>query len=261
VEIATYNTGPREVIGIGIPSFGMAHLYFAARLINLRMPMHRIIRWFFVIGKEVGSARNEIAARALAVGENDPSVRCTKLLFLDDDLMFHPDLLLKLLDHQRPIVSGLYYTKTSVPIPLVMHGDYGGTATSWRPGDLVECVGHGMGLCLMDTELLRRVRDELSIGVDAHGHPNWFQTVKDQSLFRSDGTPAIYNSTEDFDFLKKVRSLGYQPVVDTSAQAFAWHLDTKSMSAYPLKQYDEFVRTGKVTWQTDSGPVVWEDAA
>lgn len=263
IAITTHASGPREVIAVGIPSFGMVHLYFTARLYNLRMPMNRVVRQFYVVGKEVGEARNEIAAHALAVEEHDPSLKCTKLLFLDDDLLFHPDALLKLLSHDRPIVSGLYYSKSSVPTPLILHADFGGTAKTWRPGELVECAGHGMGLCLIDTEVLRRVRDECHIGVDRHGFPAWFQTVRDAKVLRSDGMPSVYNSTEDWQFLEKVRSLGYQPVVDTSAQTFAWHLDTKSLTIYPQRQWNEFQQTGLITWPLDDGgaPVVWDNAA
>jgi hypothetical protein len=259
IEIAVHNTAPRDVIALGIPSFGMVHLFFTARLLNLRMPMNRIIRHFYVVGKEVGHARNEIVAKALALQETDPSVRVSKILFLDDDLLFHPDLLLKLLSHQRPIVSGLYYTKSSVPTPLVLHDEYAGTATTWTPGDLVECSGHGMGLCLLDADIFRRLRDETDLGADPFGYPNWFQTVKDDTIIRPDGVPSVYNGTEDVFFLKRAKALGYQTCVDTSAQTFAWHLDTKQMRAYPEKQWAEFLKTGKVTW--NDGQHVWEHAA
>lgn len=261
IDITVHQTAPREVIALGIPSFGMVHLFFAARLYNLRMPMNRIVRHFYIVGKEVGHARNEIVAKALAMEQDDPSVRCSKILFLDDDLLFHPDLLLKLLAVERPIVSGLYYTKTSVPTPLVIREDFGGTAANWTPGELVECAAHGMGLCLIDADVFRRLRDETDLGVDPFGCPNWFQTVKDETILRPDGVPAFYNGTEDVYFLERVRALGYQPVVDTSAQAFAWHLDTRAMVAYPQRQWDEFTKTGKVTWPTVNGPHVWADAA
>jgi hypothetical protein len=262
VHITEHTAQQREVVAIGIPSFGMVHLFFTCRLLNLRMPMNRIVRWFFIVGKEVGDARNEIASRALAIEEDDPTMKCTKLLFLDDDVLFHPDLLLKLLSHDRPIVSGLYYTKSSVPTPLVLHDDFGGTAKMWTPGDVIECAGHGMGLCLLDTEIFRRLRDETDLGTDKNGFPNWFQTRRDEKVLRADGTPAVYNGTEDWYFLQRARALGYQPCVDTSAQAFGWHLDTRSMTAYPHMQWMEFKATGRITWpDTPKGPVVWEDAA
>jgi hypothetical protein len=259
VSISTYETAPRPVIALGIPSFGMVHLFFTARLLNLRMPMNRIVRHFYIVGKEVGDARNEIVAKALAIEDNDPSLRCSHVFFIDDDVLFHPDVLLKLLSHDRDIVSGLYYTKSSVPTPLVLHGDFGGTARDWTPGDLVECAGHGMGLTLINADVFRKMRDCLS--VDAHGYPEWFKTTKDSSLLRPDGIPQMFNQTEDMAFLTKAAALGYQPAVDTSASAFGWHLDTKAQTAYPAAQWKEFLATGKVTWPTSNGPVVWEHAA
>ena len=260
VSISTYDTGPRPVIALGIPSFGMVHLFFTARLINLRMPMNRIVRHFYIVGKEVGDARNEIVAKALAIEESDPSLRCSHVFFIDDDVLFHPDVLLKLLSHNRDIVSGLYYTKSSVPTPLVLHGDFGGTARSWTPGDLVECAGHGMGLTLINADVFRTMRDA-GLGVDGHGYPAWFTTTKDAAIVRPDGVPQVFNQTEDMAFLTKAASLGYQPAVDTSAPAFGWHLDTKTQTAYPAAQWKEFITTGKVTWPTENGPVVWEHAA
>lgn len=261
ITITTHNTGPRPVIAIGIPSFGMVHLFFAARLFNLRMPMNSIVRQFYVVGKEIGDARNEIVAHALAIEEADPSLRCSHVLFLDDDVLFHPDVLNQLLSHQRPIVSGLYYTKTHVPTPLVLHGEYEGTARSWTPGDLVECYGHGMGLALIEADVFRRLRDETALGVNAFGHPAWFKTSRDEAILRPDGISNNFNQTEDMRFLTQAAALGFQPAVDTSSAAFGWHLDTKAMVAYPKKQWTEFTTTGKVTWETANGPVVWEHCA
>lgn len=260
-DLRIYDTGPRPVIALGIPSFGMVHLFFAARLLNLRFPMNSIVRQFFVVGKEVGEARNEIVSRALAIEEEDSTLRCSHVFFLDDDVLFHPDALNQLLSHQRPIVSGLYYTKTHVPTPLVLHGEYDGTARSWVPGELIECWGHGMGLTLIQADVFRTLRDRGDLGVDAGGHPNWFQTTRDQAIVRPDGVTNVFNQTEDMKFLMKAREFGFTAAVDTSAAAFGWHLDTRTKTAYPKKQWTEFMETGRITWQTDKGPVVWDNAA
>jgi hypothetical protein len=53
----------------------MVHLFFTARLLNLRMPMNTTIRWFYVVGKEVGDARNEIVARALEADGSDDALQ------------------------------------------------------------------------------------------------------------------------------------------------------------------------------------------
>lgn len=259
--MAVHQTAPREFIAIGIPSFGMVHLFFVARLLNLRMPMNTVIRWFYVVGKEVGDARNEIVAKALACEALTPAMRCKAVFFLDDDVLVHPDILLKLLSHQRPIVSGLYYTKTSVPTPLALYEEGQGTARSWIPGELLEVAGHGMGCTLIDADVFRRVRDEIGISSDAHGYPAWFKTTRDQGILRPDGVEVTHNQTEDMHFLGLARALGYQPAVDTSPQGFAWHFDTQRLVGYPQKQWQEWHTHGRITWETDAGPVVWENAA
>lgn len=258
-DFSVHEGKAREFIAIGIPSFGMVHAFFLARMLNLRLPMNTVITWIYVIGKEVGDARNEIVAKALAREETDPSLRCRAVFFIDDDVLLHPDCLLKLWSHQRPIVSGLYYAKTSVPQPLALHDEYEGIARSWRPGELIEVAGHGMGCTLIAAEVFRRVRDEGDIGVDAHGFPAWFKTTRDLGITRPDGTEVTHNQTEDMHFLSRARALGYQPAVDTSPQTFAWHLDTKKLVAYPLEQFHEWQTTGRITWPTDDGPVVWEN--
>lgn len=250
----------REFVAIGIPSFGMVHLFFAARLLNLRMPMNRVVRWFYVVGKEVGAARNEIVDEALAFDGTD--MRCSHVLFLDDDVLFHPESLNQLLSHARPIVSGLYYAKAQVPTPLVLHGESGGIEREWTPGDLVECEGHGMGLTLVEADVFRRLRDETALGTDAYGKPNWFTTTRDRTILAPNGVDAaVVNQTEDMAFLTRAKALGYRPAVDTSALAFGWHFDSKRLVGYPTKQWKQFCETGSITWETKVGPVTWEAVA
>lgn len=261
VEMRNYDAGPRPVIVFGVPTFGQVSIWWAARAFqNLRHPMNTIVRSVIVAGLEVGHARNELVARALDIERQDPALRCTHVFFLDDDVLVHPDAMLKLLADKRPIVSGLYYAKTSVPIPLVLHGEYAGTTRGWMPGDLVDCWGHGMGLTLVETEVFRRLRDETPLGVDDRGYPAWFATTRDAALVTASGVPAVHNQTEDVAFLRKAAALGYQPCVDTSAAAFGFHWAQAEQRAYPLRQWTEYRDTGRITWDTDAGPVVWEAA-
>ncbi len=116
-----------------------------------------------------------------------------------------------------------------------------------------------MGLTLIEADVFRSMRD--SVGTDAHGHPNWFATTRDAALLTASGVPAILNQTEDMAFLSRAAQAGYQPAVDTSAEAFGWHLDAKSLTAYPSAQWKEFITRGTVTWPTAAGPVVWGNAA
>lgn len=253
---SVHGDGVREFIAFGVPSFGLVHLFWVQGLMGLRMPMNRIVRHFHIFGKEVGDARNEIVARALAVEEREPGLRCSHVFFLDDDVLIHPDALVQLMSHDRDIVSGLYYAKCAVPTPLILDDDFGGTVRSWSPGDLVECAGHGMGLTLIKAEVFRRMRDAGALGVDPFGHPAWFKTTRDH-LVRGSGAPVMVNQTEDMAFLDKARALGYRPCVDTSNATFGFHWQQSERRAYPLKQWAEVQAKGTITWETDHGPVVW----
>lgn len=247
---------------MGIPTFGTVNIFWASRVFGmLRHPMHRDLRQYVIVGQEVGLARNQIVARALDVERQDPSRRCSHVFFVDDDVLVHPEALLQLMSHGVPIVSGLYFAKTSVPQALVLMEE--GVVRTWRPGEVVNCWAHGMGLTLVEADVFRRLRDETDLGTDAQGFPNWFETTRDGLVLRQDGTPALQNQTEDVAFLRKAAAIGYQPRVDTGPQAFGFHWAQAEQRGYPLKQWFEFQQHGRITWTDtpDGVPVVWEQAA
>lgn len=257
-QLIQKKTGPREFIAMGLPTFGVVNIGWAMRAFGmLRIPMNRTMRHYIVEGNEVGLARNEIVARVL--DSEDESMVCSHIFFVDDDVLLHPDSLLKLHQDDRPIVSGLYFSKSSVPEALVLMEE--GTARKWAPGEIVDCWAHGMGLTLIKAEVFRRMRDELDLGKDEEGNPCWFRTTRDAMLVRPDGAPAMMNQTEDVYFLRQAAKLGYQPCVDTSFQTFGFHWAQNERRAYPLKQWEEFTATGgqRITWTDtpDGKPVVW----
>jgi len=262
-DISVHSTAPREFIALGVPTFGTVNIFWAMRTFGmLRHPMNRDVYQFVVLGNEVGLARNEIVAKALAREEADPTKRCSHVFFIDDDVFVHPEALLKLMADDRDIVSGLYFAKTATPQPLVLMED--GVEKTWKPGEIVDCWAHGMGMTLIRTEVFRRLRDETDLGVDQMGNPNWFETTRDAMTLRADGSPAftMRNQTEDVAFLRKAAALGYQPSVDTGPQTFGFHWAAAERRGYPLKQWREYESLGTITWtETPDGvPVVWEAA-
>lgn len=254
-----HGSGRRQLIAWGVPTLGMVPARFMGAHYALAQPTNVGVVHVYCEGKEVGDARNEIVARSLSFDNDAREV--THVFFLDDDVLPHPEAFKKLYANGRDIVGGLYYLKLATPTPMVLHDETFGVAKSWRPGELVECAAHGMGLTLIRTEVFKRMRDELDLGTDAFGFPQWFKTLKDHMIVGADGRPAFINETEDAYFCKRARSLGYQPCVDTSAQAFGFHWAQKEQRAYPLKQWKEHIEKGTITWETDDGPVVWEVAA
>ena len=261
VDFASYDHKRRQVIALGIPSLGMVSLRWVKSFYEMRMPTNRGVVHFYREGKEVGDARNEIVASAFKWHEQNPDTDMLGVFFLDDDVLPHPEAFVKLVSLERTIVSGLYFMKYQVPTPLVLREEGHGTV-SWRPGEIVECDAHGMGLTFVAMEVFRRLRDETELGVDQYGFPAWFKTVKDKHVLDAHGRTAITNYTEDVYFLQRAKALGYQPAVDTSAQAFGWHWHAKERRAYPLKQWTEYQETGRISWETENGDVVaWERAS
>ena len=98
--------------------------------------------------------------------------------------------------------------------------------------------------------------------VPTQRHRTRQQPCRARRQYRHDGKPAIVATPTPFRARIACRCYPVDRfIAQTSAQAFAWHLDPKKGVAYPQRQYDEFVKTGRVTWPTQNGPVIWENAA
>lgn len=85
---------------------------------------------------------------------------CTHILFLDDDVAFKPDLLTRLLAHDKDIVTGLYLMRNYPHQPIIF--DYADNKGKCRyrylkDGEkgLVEIINCGLGACLIKTEVFK----------------------------------------------------------------------------------------------------------
>lgn len=210
-------------IGICIPSLGMVSMPWHSRMKNLAMPMNVAHMECYVIGEEVGKARNEMVATCLNEG-------CNWIFFVDDDVLLPADALVKLFAHKRDMVSGVYFLKHETPQPLILRGVCGGIYTDWSQGDMVECDAHGMGCTLIH----KRVFDAIMPNVpkDARGIPEWFKTRHDEPVGHGLN---VLSMTEDTDFCAKAKIAGFQPVVDTGV--FCYHWDHRAKIAYPTKEW------------------------
>jgi hypothetical protein len=93
-------------------------------------------------GYNCAENRNWIAAQAVKRG-------CTHLFHVDDDMIYEPDTLDRLLKHDKDIIGGLYKTKYPEVQDYVI--EYLHTI---QPHDkLFECAALGTGLLLVKTEV------------------------------------------------------------------------------------------------------------
>lgn len=99
--------------------------------------------------------RNMVIKKAL-------ETKATHLLFIDDDMVFRPDCLTRLLQHNLPIVSG-FYKQRGLPFrPLLMDEFQDDMQARWFfPADsdkgLIEVVATGAGFLLINTEIFEHL--------------------------------------------------------------------------------------------------------
>lgn len=126
-------------------------------------------------GQSPAKNRNLIIEHALAEG-------FSHILFLDDDTAFRPDTLMRLLAHDKEIVSGLYLMR-NFPHQAIVFGEAvegGGCKYLGLNGQtgLVPIVAAGLGCILIKTEVFRRMRKPwIRLGEFPQDCDNWCDDI------------------------------------------------------------------------------------
>ena len=166
---------------------------FAVCLTQLRCPPNTKIDWVFTT--DVAGGRNTLVKRALESGAE-------WCLFLDDDQSFPPDLLLKLLSHEKDIVSALYVQRAGGHGPLAFSertsdNTYTQVDLTALPGEgLLKVHACGAGGLLIRSEVFHAISDK----------PTWFQ----YGLVFNE----TWNASEDIIFCEKAQKAGFEVFVD-----------------------------------------------
>jgi hypothetical protein len=164
---------------------------FHVCLTQLKHPANTRIDWGLFT--DIPSGRNTLVKRALEDGAD-------WVLFIDDDMVFPPDMLLNLLAHDEPVVGALY---------LQRGGSHGAVAFSDRTEDglyeridLTQLPGEGLlkvravgtGGMLIRREVFLSISDQ----------PDWFEHGSEQGWYAS----------EDIVFCEKAFEKGIPVYVD-----------------------------------------------
>jgi hypothetical protein len=249
----------KKFIAVCTPTLGSVSISWASVLRGLAFPLNSGYVNFFVIdenGGEIAETRNRCVQ--LALDYETPTSEVSHIFWIDDDVIISTRALLKLLSLNRDIASGVYFTKCDPSEPLIFPGRGAGT-TPFVPDQLIETWGHGMGLCLVRTEVYKRMAKELDLGRDKYGRTQWYKTTgAEHATVDPDDNSIWMGGTEDLAMLNEASKLGYKPVVDTSRQAFGWHFCRESRQGYPKRQWGQFMRGETITWDTPDGPKAWE---
>lgn len=155
----------------------------------LQLPPDTFYDW--EISTYLALSRNKLCKRALEHG-------CEWIFFVDDDNGLRPDTLLRLLAHDKPIVSGLYLNRNQPFHPIAFsHRTEDGL---YVPIDLLALPGEGLlqvqavgaGCLLIRREVLEAIGD------------NWFQH----------GRVDDWDASEDIIFCEQARAAGFEVFVD-----------------------------------------------
>lgn len=170
---------------IAVPCMDMVHASFAQSLASLNKVGQCMVN--FSVGSLIYDSRNKLAAKAM-------KEEADYILWLDSDMVFSPDLLEKLIDDDKDMVSGIYFRRTSPWTPVIFKdSELKDSRLEWTdyveyPKEtLFKVAGAGFGCVLMKTDILFDM-------VGRFG--DWFSP--------------LYNSGEDLSFCYRARELGYE---------------------------------------------------
>lgn len=178
---------------IAIPSMDMVSVHFCRSLVTL--DKMQLCHLSFVLNSLIYSARNTIAQQAID-GDYD------YVLWLDSDMVFQPDLLTRLLDDGKDIVSGLYFKRVKPYNPVLFKKlEIHGSECEYEdlleyPDELFEVASAGFGGMLMKVEVLRTILEKEG--------PMWFAPMG--------------NVGEDCAFCIRARKYGYKIWCDPNAK-------------------------------------------
>lgn len=141
----------------------------------------------FQVGSLIYESRNKLAMQAL-------KMEADYTMWFDSDMIFEPDTMIKLLEHNAPIVSGAYFRRCP-PYHLVAFDKCDPTKREWTdlplPTETVPCGGVGFGCVLVRTDVLLDVAAKFN---------TWFEPIGGLG--------------EDLAFCWRARECGYDVLLD-----------------------------------------------
>ncbi len=194
-------TSSRLKVAISVPCPEYIHVEFSKALLEMHTHSRGMADYFVshAVGSRITVNRNILVRMA-------QEMKATHLLFLDADMTFPPDTMLRLLAHEKDIVCATYSLRS---------GDHGRPIGELAPGTtgvadkkgLAEFALVGMGCMLLRMEVFDRLDKP------------YFAEPRMEGSDEPDG--------EDIDFCKQVRKAGYQIWCDVALSEQMGHIGRK----------------------------------
>jgi hypothetical protein len=193
---------------VGVPTAEMARRaafydYYHA----LQLPMGALAT--FVHGQSIAYNRNKIVEQALENG-------CSHIFMLDDDTVFDPDILIRLLCHNVDLVTGLMLMRDYPHKPLIFSRFVGGAAEhiflNGQSG-LIPIAASGLGCVLIKTKVFSKLEEPFfrygELDSDGLGEDlGFFKRVQDIGLQHYCDLDALVGHSTNVTVRAKVNTLG-----------------------------------------------------
>ena len=194
-------------VGVCVPHMGIWAAEFGRSLALMFSSFtHATRNWnnlrlglFTAQGSMIASQRQKLVGSALRAG-------CTHILFLDSDMKFPQNLLIRLLQHQKPFVAANCTTRSSPTLP-VAYGLDGIRLMSKGKTGLEEILHVGLAVALIEAKVFKSM---------------------ELPLFIQDWIPSMnHHCGEDIFFCHKVAELGYPILVDHDLSQEIGHVGSR----------------------------------
>jgi GT2 family glycosyltransferase len=158
-----------------------------------------------VSGADVAVARNLLAEKSKDIADY--------IMFIDDDVLLPANAIVKLISHEKDIITGLYFAKQEPHFPQIFtksekaKGRYD-SVQEYKQDSLIEIDACGAGCLLIKAEVFKKLKRP------------YFQYIP-----KGENNP---RKGEDFYFCEKAKEAGYKIFCDTSI--ICKHIGTKCIS-------------------------------
>jgi len=189
-----------------VPSKWMNHMI----QLGNNMPTGLTYKYVFLDKLPIDKARNELVKIALRN-------KARYILFVDDDTFIPVNAIIKMMRHERDVVTGVVWTKRDPPEPCIYKEAGMGAWFDFPQDQLVEIESAGLACCLIKTDIFHKLEEPwFQLG--------WTKTQKDGRKFKC-------GVGEDIYFYRLCKKAGIKAYADTSI--LCDHMDRDTGRMFP----------------------------
>ncbi len=263
-DLATNPTKWSKRLIISTPTVGMVRMEWVQGRFGQTIPtnfslvdMHQYMNTYAPVGYQLSDAEN-LTAKAVVEGDFD------WFLSWEDDNIPPLDALIKInqyiIKNDTPVVSGLYFTKSVPPEPIMYRGVGNGYYGDWKLGDKVWVDGIPFGFTLIHGSIIKELwKESPEYMVNGTLTRRVFDTPSESYLDAETGGWMMSAGTSDLAWCKRLmkdkifekagwpefQKKEFPFLVDTTI--FVKHIDRQTGIQYPLALPREFLEK-KITW-------------